>query len=134
MQRSPGCERQPAVYSLIHADMHPGNVLVDGDRLTIIDFDDAAWGWHAYDIAVALVLSPARPRSGGVRARLRRRLPVGAADLRTRTLTLLPMFRLVRGLAQIGWFHQRPELNRAARFEETKAVVLEQCLSIGREI
>ena len=48
-------ERQPDVYSMIHADMHPGNVLVDGDGLTIIDFDDAAWGWHAYDIAVALV-------------------------------------------------------------------------------
>ena len=47
-------------------------------------------------------------------------------------LTLLPMFRLVRGLAQIGWFHQRPELNRAARFEETKAVVLDQCLSFER--
>ena len=49
-------------------------------------------------------------------------------------LTLLPMFRLVRGLAQIGWYHQRPELDRAAKFDETKAVVLEQCLTIGREI
>ena len=35
-------DRQPSVYSLIHADMHPGNVLVDGERLTVIDFDDAA--------------------------------------------------------------------------------------------
>jgi Ser/Thr protein kinase RdoA (MazF antagonist) len=35
--------------------MHPGNVRVDGGKLTVIDFDDAAWGWHAYDIAVALV-------------------------------------------------------------------------------
>ena len=26
----------------------------------------------------------------------------------TRRLPLLPMFRLVRGLAQIGWYHQRP--------------------------
>jgi hypothetical protein len=47
---------------------------------------------------------------------------------------LLPMFRLVRGLAQIGWFHQRPELDRAARFEETKAVVLDQCLSFERAL
>ena len=36
----------PSVYSMIHADMHPGNVLVDGDRLTVIDFDDAGFGWH----------------------------------------------------------------------------------------
>ena len=84
MRRSPRLERQPAVYSMIHADMHPGNVLVDGDRLTVIDFDDAAWGWHAYDIAVAPGASAAGPNPGGVRARLRRRLPLGAADLRTR--------------------------------------------------
>ena len=44
------------------------------------------------------------------------------------------MFRLIRGLAPIGWFHQRPELDRAARFEETKAVVLDQCLSFERAL
>ena len=37
---------------------------------------------------------------------------------RTKSLALLPMFRLVRGLAPIGWFHQRPELERAARFRK----------------
>jgi hypothetical protein len=40
----------------------------------------------------------------------------------------------VRGLAQIGWFHQRPELDRAARFEEVKAIVLDQWLSFGRAL
>jgi Ser/Thr protein kinase RdoA (MazF antagonist) len=125
-------ERQPDIYSMIHADMHPGNVLVDGDGLTIIDFDDAAWGWHAYDIAVALVHQQGRALDAFQRAYL-----AGYRSVRPiseQTLMLLPMFRLVRGLAQIGWYHQRPELHRAARFEETKAVVLEQCLTIGREI
>ena len=46
-------------------------------------------------------------------------------------LMSVPMLRLVRGLAQIGWYHQRPEVKRSARFDEMKAVVLEQCLSIG---
>ena len=59
-------DRQPSVYSMIHADMHPGNVLVDGDRLTVIDFDDAAWGWHAYDIAVALVHQQERRNSAAL--------------------------------------------------------------------
>ena len=31
MRRSPGSTGDPSVYSMIHADMHPGNVLVDGD-------------------------------------------------------------------------------------------------------
>ena len=47
-------DRTPSGYSVIHADMHPGNIVVDGDRLTVIDFDDAGFGWHQYDIATAL--------------------------------------------------------------------------------
>jgi Ser/Thr protein kinase RdoA (MazF antagonist) len=29
-------------------------------------------------------------------------------------LALLPMFLLIRDMAQMGWFHQRPELPRSA--------------------
>jgi Ser/Thr protein kinase RdoA (MazF antagonist) len=125
-------DRQPAVWSMIHADMHPGNVLVDDGGLTIIDFDDAAWGWHAYDIAVALV-----HQQGAELEAFQRAYIAGYRSVRPiqdEVLALLPMFRLVRGLAQIGWYHQRPELNRMDRFEEVKAVVLEQCLSIGRTL
>jgi hypothetical protein len=85
--------RVPSVYSLIHADMHPGNVLVDADRLTVIDFDDAAWGWHAYDIAVALV----HQQDGPNFAALERAYIKGYRSVRPisdRTLELLPMFRL----------------------------------------
>ena len=127
-----GLERQPSVYSMIHADMHPGNVLVDGDRLTVIDFDDAAWGWHAYDISVVLVFQQNGPNLAG----FERAFIAGYRSVRPlpeQVLALLPLFRLVRGLATIGWFHQRPELDRKARFEETKAIVLEQCLAFGRE-
>jgi len=123
-------ERPASAYSLIHADMHPGNVLVDGDRMTIIDFDDAAWGWHAYDIAVALVHLQGGPNL----AAFERAYIEGYRSVRPlsdRSLALVPMFRLVRGLAQIGWYHQRPELDRSERFEEMKAVVLEQCLAFG---
>jgi Ser/Thr protein kinase RdoA (MazF antagonist) len=123
-------DQQPAVYSMIHADMHPGNVLVDGERLTVIDFDDASWGWHAYDISVALV-----HQQGATLAAFERAYIAGYRSVRPisdQTLMLVPMFRLVRGLAQIGWYHQRPELKRSERFEETKTVVLDQCLSFGR--
>jgi Ser/Thr protein kinase RdoA (MazF antagonist) len=126
-------DRQPAVYSMIHADMHPGNVLVDADGLTVIDFDDAAWGWHAYDIAVALM----HQQDGPDLAAFERAYVASYRSVRRiadQTLMLVPMFRLVRGLAQIGWYHQRPELKRSARFNEMKAGVLDQCLSIGRTL
>ena len=47
-------EKRADGYSLIHADLHPGNILFDGSRLHLIDFDDAGFGWHIYDLAVAL--------------------------------------------------------------------------------
>ena len=36
-------------------------------------------------------------------------------------LALLPMFLLIRDMAQVGWFHQRPELPRAAVLSHIKA-------------
>ncbi|MGD2077120.1 MAG: phosphotransferase [Chloroflexota bacterium] len=41
-------------YGLIHQDAHAGNFFVDGDTITLFDFDDCVYGWFAYDIAVVL--------------------------------------------------------------------------------
>lgn len=109
-------------YSLIHADMHPGNVVETGQGLHVIDFDDAGYGWHCYDFAVALSHHRSRPDFGRLRDglfagyRRCRRLPADAA-------TLLPMFLLVRNLALIGWLADRPELDPGAGTAELMALV-----------
>jgi Ser/Thr protein kinase RdoA (MazF antagonist) len=41
-------------YGLIHQDAHAGNFFVDGDEITLFDFDDCVYGWFAYDIAIVL--------------------------------------------------------------------------------
>jgi len=123
--------RDPSVYSLIHADMHPGNILIDGDRLTVIDFDDAGFGWHQYDIAVVLTYWQTKPNAAEIEQaflagyRATRPVPDDA-------LTTISTFRLIRWMASIGWFHQRPELKRPAVFEERKAWVIEQCAALQR--
>jgi Ser/Thr protein kinase RdoA (MazF antagonist) len=43
-------------FGLIHGDLRLANLLVDGARLWVIDFDDCAFGWHLYDLATALSL------------------------------------------------------------------------------
>ena len=42
---------------LIHADLRLANLLVERDRLGIIDFDDCGFGWFGYDFAAAVSFS-----------------------------------------------------------------------------
>jgi aminoglycoside phosphotransferase (APT) family kinase protein len=52
----------PATW--IHGDLHPGNLIVDRDRLSaVIDFSDLAAGDPAVDLSVAWILLPTRVRS-----------------------------------------------------------------------
>ena len=41
-------------YGLIHFDAHEGNFFVDGDTLTLFDFDDCGYNWLANDIAMVV--------------------------------------------------------------------------------
>jgi len=101
--------RDPAVFGMIHADLHPGNLVVRPEGLAIIDFDDAAFGWRMYDIAVALTHQQTSPDFPGVRdAFLAGYREV--RDLPEAEAAQLPQFLLVRDLVQLGWLHERPEI------------------------
>ena len=118
-------ESGPATYSMIHADLHPKNVVVDGESLHVIDFDDAGFGWHMYELAVGVFDYQRHPRFSEI---------VGAVfggyrDIRpldAESASLLPIFLLVRALAHIGWLADRPEVAKvgAARPEVDRALSL----------
>ncbi len=97
-------------YSLIHADLHFDNVLVDGDRLAVIDFDDSGFGWHQYELAVVLAGHPAERFDLNFASLLRgyRRLRA----LPDEDAALVPMLVVVRALALLGWIERRPEHHR----------------------
>jgi Ser/Thr protein kinase RdoA (MazF antagonist) len=127
-----GLSRDPSAYSVIHADLHPGNIVVDGNRLTVIDFDDAGFGWHQYDIATALTHWQTKPNAAEIERAFLAGYRANRA-VRNEALSLIAEFRLIRWMATIGWFHQRPEVNRpSAMFEERKAWVLDQCAVLQR--
>ncbi|TFH07810.1 MAG: hypothetical protein E4H14_07690 [Candidatus Thorarchaeota archaeon] len=44
-------------FGLIHQDVHHANLFLDGERLTVLDFDDCAYGFFIFDIANALGFS-----------------------------------------------------------------------------
>jgi Ser/Thr protein kinase RdoA (MazF antagonist) len=43
-----------AVYGMVHADLHLGNVLDHHGQARPLDFDDAAWGHYALDLAITV--------------------------------------------------------------------------------
>jgi Ser/Thr protein kinase RdoA (MazF antagonist) len=53
----------PAVHGLVHADLHLGNVLDHHGQARPLDFDDAAWGHYALDLAITVdsVPEPLQP-------------------------------------------------------------------------
>ena len=104
-------ESSSAPYSLIHADLHASNVVVQGSRLHIIDFDDSGFGWHAYDLAVALH----NLRDTQQYSLVKSSLISGYSDVRslaTEEIEMVELFLVVRSLASIGWISARPDLNR----------------------
>ena len=42
-------------YGLIHSDLNINNILVDGDQVKILDFDDCGYGWFLFDLSTAVL-------------------------------------------------------------------------------
>lgn len=126
--------RGPERYGMIHADLNLGNVLRAGDRLVVIDFDDAGFGWFGFDLAVALwqqldVLHQ-RPRFAMARdalfAAYARRRPDGEASLAT-----VPLFLLMRTLMLLKWIEDRPEVGRAKAIPGFVKIAFAQADELG---
>lgn len=60
--------KAPERYNLIHADMRFANLLVDGPRTRLIDFDDSGFGWFMYDFAAAISFIEDDPRISELKA------------------------------------------------------------------
>jgi len=44
----------PERYGLVHADTRLANLLVDGDAVSVIDFDDSGFSWFLYDVGTSV--------------------------------------------------------------------------------
>jgi Ser/Thr protein kinase RdoA (MazF antagonist) len=112
-ERLADLDRGPDVYGMIHADLHADNVLVDGERLSVIDFDDAGFGWYAYDLAVALhfeldAFHRKHPHFELAREALLRGYR-GQRPLSAEQQDLVSWLLLARALELLRWAEDRPE-------------------------
>lgn len=102
----------PDRYGLIHADFLPDNLLRGDDGICLIDFDDAGFGWHLFDVATSLFPSLLEDWFDDAQAALiegyrrRRALPDDH-------LERLPLFFILRGTTYLGWAHTRRETETA---------------------
>ena len=49
-------------FGLVHADIRLANLLVDGDDVRVIDFDDCGFAWFMYDFATTVSFMEDHPR------------------------------------------------------------------------
>jgi Ser/Thr protein kinase RdoA (MazF antagonist) len=101
-----GFGASPDRFGLIHCDFLADNLLVDGDRITLLDFDDAGYGWHLFDASTALAMATLRDDFDDLRSaflagyRRQRRLPEDH-------LARLPLFLALRASTYVAWVHTR---------------------------
>jgi len=101
-------------YGLIHADLNADNLMLSGDELYIIDFDDAGFGFYLFELATIL---------HGIRERAFYEVAKDALlegykafkVLSQEELVLLEDFGLARALSFLGWFYERPDLQTSTQ-------------------
>jgi Ser/Thr protein kinase RdoA (MazF antagonist) len=101
-------------FGLIHADMRLANLLVDGDHVTLIDFDDCGFGWFMYDFAAAVSFHEDDPRAGEWRAHWLAGYSTVRA-LEPADIAILDCLVLLRRMALLAWIgsHHETELAQA---------------------
>ncbi|MDF2561729.1 MAG: phosphotransferase [Microbacterium sp.] len=97
-----GARRHSDTWGLIHADLRPSNLLFDGEELSVIDFDDAGYGWFLYDFAASLSfiehLPDARRQASAWLAGYTETRPVDDVNLR-----FACALSMLRRLQMLGW-------------------------------
>lgn len=109
-------------FGLIHADMRLANLLVDADRVTLIDFDDCGFCWFMYDFAAAISFYEDHPQ-----------VPVwrqnwlngyhGERPLQPADIEILDAMVLLRRMALLAWIGSHAETTLARGYADRFAAV-----------
>jgi Ser/Thr protein kinase RdoA (MazF antagonist) len=102
--------RGPESWGLIHTDLEPDNLILDGGELRPIDFEHCGWGWYLYDVAASLLPMADKPGFPALRAAFLRGYQV-VRPAPPRLGELLDLFLVVRCLFSLrlilleAWHH-----------------------------
>jgi Ser/Thr protein kinase RdoA (MazF antagonist) len=105
-------ERTPRNYGLIHADFAPENLMVEGEKIRLLDFDDAGYGWHLFEIATSLYFHIGQPYFEAIQRAMLEGYRT-ERELSVEDEALLPLFYAARSFTYLGWVHTRQETQTA---------------------
>jgi Ser/Thr protein kinase RdoA (MazF antagonist) len=98
----------PDRFGLVHADMRLANLLIDGERLSVIDFDDCGFSWYLYDFAAAISFLEHEPYIPALLeawiAGYRSVAPLSAEDV-----AVIPIFIMLRRMLLTAWIASHSE-------------------------
>ncbi|MGO8828718.1 MAG: phosphotransferase enzyme family protein [Steroidobacteraceae bacterium] len=105
----------PERFGLVHADLRLANLLVDGEELRIIDFDDCGFSWFIYDFATAVSFIEHEP----IVPQLLRAWCAGyrrTAPLSQEEMAEAPTFIVLRRILLTAWLASHGEVPFALKF------------------
>ena len=114
---------------MIHADFVSENLMVDGENVRLIDFDDAGFGWHLFELATALHFETEAPYYQEAYTSLL----AGYREYRPlpdEQLAYLPLFMLARSFTYLGWVHTRFETETA---REMTPMLVDKACKLARD-
>ncbi len=107
----------PDRFGLVHADMRVANLLVDGDRLSVIDFDDCGFSWYLYDFAAAISFVEHEPYIPQLQAAWIEGYRT-VAPLTDAECAILPVFIMLRRMLLTAWVASHAETPTAQAMGE----------------
>ena len=113
-----------AVFGLVHGDMRLANLLIDGNTVKVIDFDDCGFSWYLYDCATTVSFFEHEPDAPElIKAWVRGYRRVGA--LSAEEENEIATFVMLRRILLVAWIgsHAETELARSMGIEYTQGTV-----------
>jgi Ser/Thr protein kinase RdoA (MazF antagonist) len=104
-------------FGLVHADMRIANLLVDGDTLSVIDFDDCGFSWYLYDFAAAISFIEHEPHIPELQAAWIAGYRT-VASLPDEECAILPVFIMLRRMLLTAWIASHSETPTAQALGE----------------
>jgi Ser/Thr protein kinase RdoA (MazF antagonist) len=122
-------DRSSQRYGLIHADFVLENLMTENGKLRLIDFDDAGFGWHLFELATALYFIQEEPCYPVARQALIDGYRQ-ARELSDEDLARMELFLAARGCTYLGWIRSRQETDTAR--ELAPDLIRRACLQAER--